>query len=97
MARRAARTGEGLVLVERGEGEAGEDGEQEDLQDFAFGEGADEGVGDDVEEEVGAGELLAGSGVLGDGFGVEGAGSTFMPRPGWKRWRRPGRWRGRGW
>ena len=65
---------EAPLLAERGEGEAGEDGEEEDLEDLARGEGAGVVLGDDVEEEVGDAEVGALSGVLGDGFGVEGAG-----------------------
>lgn len=62
---------EALLLIERGKGDAGEDGEEEDLEDLAFGEGADEGVGDDVKEEVDGTEVLALGGVLCDGFDVE--------------------------
>ena len=36
------------VVAEPAEGETEEQGEQKDLQDVTFGEGADEGLGDEV-------------------------------------------------
>ena len=53
------------------EGDTEDESEEEDLEDFAFGEGVDEGGGDDVEEEVLGRAHFAGLGVFGDGGGVE--------------------------
>lgn len=44
------------------------------MQNLALGEGSDEAVGEDVEEEVGDGEVGRGGGVLGDSGGGEGGG-----------------------
>ncbi|MNF83492.1 hypothetical protein D3C84_658170 [compost metagenome] len=43
------------------------------MQDIAVGEGADHGVGDDVEQEAHGGLLRAGGGVSGHTAGVQGA------------------------
>ena len=72
--KRIGEAGERLVLVECNEGESDEDGEEQHLEDFTFGKGTGEGVRNDVEKEVDAGKLLAGAGVLGDGFYVEATG-----------------------
>ena len=48
-----------------------EDREQQDLEDFALGERADEGPGDDVQEVVRRAELPRAGGESGDAAGVE--------------------------
>jgi hypothetical protein len=68
---RSSGLDEVMLRVERGEGKSGEDGEEEDLKDLAFGEGAGEGVGDYIEEKVDGAEVLALGGVLRYGFDVE--------------------------
>ena len=43
-----------LAALAQPSGEAEQDGDQQDLEDFALGEGAEEGVGNDVHQVIGA-------------------------------------------
>jgi hypothetical protein len=71
----------GAVLADRGERDAAEDGEEQDLDDLALGEGTDEGVRDDMQQErsdPARGLLQVAERLL----GVCWVGVTLSPTPG---------------
>ena len=59
------------VVADAPQRQAEQHREQEHLQDVAFGERADEGLGDDVQQGVDDRHALRGVRVAGDGLGVE--------------------------
>ena len=63
-----------LTFIQHHQRDTHENGEEEDLQDVAVGEGTNEGVRQDVQEEATDGKGVAGMNVLLDGLGVQGAG-----------------------
>ena len=68
------------------EGDAEQDRDQQHLEDLAFGEGADQGVRDDVEEEAGDALLVRLADVSRRPAWLSSvAGSTLRPAPGWTR------------
>jgi hypothetical protein len=59
------------LRAERVQGKAEQDREQQHLQDLALGESVHDGVGNDVQQEIGGGLHLARRRVLRDGLGIE--------------------------
>src|ERR1017187_1354713 len=74
MGERVGRGDNGLPQLVRGQGHAEEYGDQQDLENFAVGEGAHQGIGNDVQDEIHRVQLFSGSGVLLHGLGIEGGG-----------------------
>ena len=70
------------ALAQRVQREGEQDGEQQHLEDVALGEGADEGVRNDVQQRADQGLLLGLGGVGGDRLGVERGGVDVHAGPG---------------
>ena len=70
--------------AERQRRETEEHGEEQHLQDLAARERVDDGVRDDVQQEVGGGQRLRRGGVARDRLHVERRGSIVRPLPGWR-------------
>lgn len=69
---RICKTGKSSILIKTGEGQARQNGQQQHLKNLTFGKRINEAIGDDVEKVINASQLLAHTGILANGLGVQG-------------------------